>query len=84
MTSTDLQTRLDHLSKRIEAAEVDLKGTGTFSAGHQASTAELRTRYNALTKKVRVEVAEAEANGHHVTDLEQSVRQWLDSLEMEM
>lgn len=84
MNTPDLRARLDQLEQHIQTAESHLKQKGLFSADHQVTAAELRTRYKMLSAKVQADVADAEAQGHHVTDLEKSLRQWLDSLEMEI
>lgn len=83
MTTPDLRSRLDQLERHIQTAKARLKRKNIFSADHQVNAAELAERYDALSRKVRDEVADLEAHGHHVSDLERSVRQWLDSLEME-
>lgn len=84
MPQPDLKTRLSELEAHINKAEARLRLKGLLSADHQATAAELRDRYKALTARLREEKADAEAHGHHVGDLELSVRQWLDSLEIEM
>ncbi len=84
MNLLGLHAKLDQLQQHIQAAEQHLQKKNIFSADHQVKAAELRERYKVLERQVQAEVAENEAHGRHVTDLEQSVRQWLDSLEMEM
>lgn len=84
MAEADLNTRLEDLGRRIEKVQARLKLKGLLSADHQIKASELLERYKALSEKMNVEVAEKEAQGHHVSNLERSVRQWLDSLEIEM
>ena len=82
MNMPNLRSRLDHLDEHIQTAESHLNGKDIFSAEHKVKAAELRARYEALSRKLEAEVADAEAQGAHVSDLDRSVRQWLDSLEM--
>ncbi|WP_272007534.1 3-ketoacyl-ACP reductase [Roseovarius sp. ZX-A-9] len=84
MTTADLKARLDQLAQHLQRAEAKLKRQDIFSADHKIKALELQERYEALSRKVHAEIAEAEAHGHHVSDLERSVREWLDSLEMDM
>ena len=84
MGASDLKSRLNTLENHIQKAEERLKLKGIFSADHQTKTSELRERYKVLSQKLRTEIAEEEAHGHHVSGLETSVRQWLDSLEIDM
>ncbi len=84
MGTSNLKSRLNALENHIQKAEERLKLKGIFSADHQAKASELHERYKVLSQKLRAEVAEEEAHGHHVSGLEMSVRQWLDSLEIEM
>lgn len=83
MKTSDLKARLDQLDQHIQTAEARLKQKGILSADHQVTAAALRARYKTLSAKVQADVAQAEAQGHHVRDLERSLRQWLDSLEIE-
>jgi len=84
MSTSELGSRLEKLEEHIGAAEARLKLKGVISADHKATAAELRGRYAALTDKLREDKAEAEAHGHHLSDLELSVRQLLGSLEIDM
>lgn len=84
MNKPDLKSRLDALSERIDRAEARMKLKSALHDGHAQTMSTLRQRYAALSEKVNAETADAEAHGHHVSDLERSVRQWLDSLEMEI
>lgn len=84
MREPDMKSRLSQLGAHIDNAEARLKLKGLFSAEHQATAEELKHRYAALSMRVHDEIAETEARGHHVGLLEASVRQWLDSLELEI
>lgn len=84
MTMPDLHSRLDLLSQELQNAETKLKRKGMLSVDHEVTAAELRARHKALSQKLQAEVTQTEARGHHVSDLERSLRTWLDSLEIEM
>ena len=84
VTKSELKSRLDELGQHIDRAEQRLKLKGLFSADHQIKVSELLERYEALSRKLEAEVVEEEAHGHHVSNLERSVRQWLDSLEIDL
>lgn len=84
MTDTDLKSRLSQLEAHIDQVEARLKLKGLFSADHQVTASELKDRYEELSERVRGEIAQTEEQGHHVGRLEASVRQWLDSLELEL
>lgn len=49
---------------------------------HGQTRAAMRQRYCVLSDRLREEVEAEVAQGHHVSALEKSVRQCLDSLEM--
>ena len=80
MTEPDLHARLAALGTQLSAAEARLQRTASADAGHVATNRELRDRYAALSKQVDQEDATAASHGHHVTDLEHSVRMWVDQL----
>ena len=84
MPTQDLKSRLDVLEQHIGEAEKHLKDKDLFSPDHAQTASELRRRYEVLLRKVQDDVADAEAQGHHVSDLETSIRQWLDALELRM
>ncbi len=84
MDTSDLKSRLDKLDRHIQQVEERLRLKGIFSADHQIKVSELHQRYRLLSKRLDKEVAEQEAQGHHVSDLELSLRQWLDSLKIDM
>lgn len=84
MPGSNLKTKLSELERHVDEAEARLRLKGMFSADHQATAAELKQRYALLSHRVQDDVTEAERHGHHVGDLEASVRQWLDSLEIDL
>ncbi|MEO1138962.1 MAG: 3-ketoacyl-ACP reductase [Pseudomonadota bacterium] len=84
MPDPTLKTKLSELEARIDKAEARLRSKDLFSANHQVTAAELRQRYRVLSERLQGEINDAEAHGHHVGNLELSVRQWLDSLEIDM
>jgi hypothetical protein len=51
------------------------------AAVHQATNEELRERYWKLEAQVSRDDAAAERKGHHVSDLEHSVRLWFERLD---
>lgn len=83
MKETDIHSRLIALEAKINAAQHQLDVKRLSGADHKASIGKIRERYEILNNKVMNEVEDVEAHGHHVTDLEQSVRLWLDGLEMD-
>lgn len=75
MTDTELQQRLDALGQKIGAARTQVKQEHDHQEARQ-----LEERYRVLKQKVDEDVADAEAHGHHVTNLEKSVLGWIASL----
>ena len=84
MAEKNLQDRLDKLDHRIRDVQKRMKLKGIFSSEHQVKATELERRYRALSKKLDAEIADQEAHGHHVSDLEKSIREWVDSLELKI
>ncbi|WOI56681.1 3-ketoacyl-ACP reductase [Palleronia sp. LCG004] len=82
MENEDLHDRLELLRRKIEAAEERLHERDNPPHDEAHLTArELKERYRRLQARVSDEVADAEAHGHHVSNLERSVRQWVDSFD---
>ena len=81
MTDHDLQQRLKTLDASLAQAEARLKTRADSDPNHTATAKELRSRYTALTRQVAAQEITAEAQGHHVTDLEHGLRMWLDRLD---
>lgn len=74
----EMHQRLTALESRLTQAEARLKDH--IDHDHIATARELRDRYTALQAQVAAEELTAEAQGHHVTKLEHSLRMWLDNL----
>ncbi len=82
MKSKDLHARLERLGQTISKTRERMKREAHLFHDEMYLTAEeLKDRYHILQERLRGEVADAEAHGHHVSDLEKSVRQWLDSID---
>lgn len=82
MKSKDLHTRLERLGETISKTRKRMKREAHLFHDEMHLTAdELKERYHALQDRLRGEVADAEAHGRHVSNLEKSVRQWLDSID---
>lgn len=82
MESKDLHARLERLGQTISHTRERMKRESHLFQDEMHLTAdELKQRYLALQDRLRGEVADTEAHGQHVSDLEKSVRQWLDSID---
>ena len=82
MENQDLHARLDALGRKIHATEQRLREKAHLYHDPTHLTAkELKQSYRNLQARLNGEIAEAEAQGHHVSDLERSVQQWLDSID---
>ena len=80
MEHHSLHDRLQALGDKIHAAEEKLREQAHLYNDRAHLTAkELKDRYAGLQARLTGEVADAEAHGDHVTDLERSVQQWLES-----
>lgn len=82
MAHKTLHARLETLGHKIEAAEEKLRAQAHHSNVSAHLTAQdLKERYARLQARLKHEVAEDEAHGQHVTDLEHSVQQWMESID---
>lgn len=82
MENDSLHTRLEALRQKIDAAEKKLREQEhQRQDGAHLTAQELKDRYARLQARLNGEAADAEAHGHHVTDLERSVRQWVESFD---
>ena len=81
METVTLRDRLQALGHQIDTAEARLREEAHWrdDAAHLTAK-ELKDRYARLQARVNSEVADEEAQGHHVSTLERAVRQWLDSI----
>ncbi len=82
MTSNELHARLDALAGKIESAKTELETRHGWNDGHRLSAGELEARYRFLKSQLDEEVSSLEAHGEHVSNLEVSVRKWLDGLSL--
>jgi hypothetical protein len=80
----DLQTRLEDLSAKLDETEGSLKERERWHDGHRLNKGELYARHNYLRAQVEQETRDLEAHGHRVSNLEKSVREWLDSLNLRL
>jgi len=84
MKKTDISIRLDALETKIKKAQHLLDARGRLVDDGKTGLTEIRDRYNILSNKIANEVGEIEKHGRHVTDLEQSVELWLESLDLDV
>ncbi|WP_139837725.1 3-ketoacyl-ACP reductase [Roseovarius litorisediminis] len=82
MEESDLHDRLEALSAKISKARTRLDNLKAWSDGHRLSSGELEARYRYLKSELNGEIKDMETHGHHVSKLEASLREWLDSLEL--
>ncbi len=82
MEHTNLHARLDVLGDKIATAQRYIRQNETlFKQSHHLTAQQLADRYRLLKQKLDHEVADEEAHGHHISDLEQSVRAWFENLD---
>lgn len=82
MTKDDLRARLSALSLRISEAQKRLRDQRKWSNVHRLTSGELQARHEFLQSELDDEIQELETHGHHVSMLEASIREWIDSLEL--
>jgi len=82
MAKNDLQKRLETLGQKIAAAQKHLHDQRAWSDGHKLTSGELDARYRFLKSELDEEITDLEVHGHHVADLEASVRKWFESLNL--
>jgi hypothetical protein len=82
MTDLAMHHRLLALDAHLADAELRLS-EGKASPEHLTTARDLRRQHTELSRKVAAEEIAAEAQGHHVTDLEHAMRMWLDRLNAE-
>ncbi len=78
----ELHQRLGAIDAQIEAARRRLQEAERWQDHHALSARDLQTRHAAIKAAVEAEVQDAKAHGHHVTALEESLRQWLREIEL--
>lgn len=82
MKNNDLHARLDRLGQTIKKTRERMKHEAhLFHDDMHLTATELKERYHALQGRLRSDAADAEVHDGHVSDLEKSVRQWLDSID---
>lgn len=81
MAHHSLHDRLEALRHRITAAEDKLRDNAHLRHEHHVTAKELRERHAHLHERLHDDVTEKEELGQHLTDLERSVQQWLDSID---
>ncbi len=84
MENTDIHTRLMALQARLDKAERQLKRHEHTGADHRKTIQDFRRRYKIISDRVDKEVEDQEKLGHHVTDLEKSLRLWVKGLDFDM
>ena len=80
MAKDKLRARLDALAGEIAKAKSEFERHERWSDGHRLSAGELKARHDYLKSELDGEIRDLEAHGERVSDLEVSVRKWLDSL----
>ncbi|MBN8292136.1 3-ketoacyl-ACP reductase [Rhodobacter sp. NTK016B] len=82
MENDTLHDRLQALGQKIHNAEEKLREQAHWHHDSAHLTAkELKERYARLQARLNGEFADAEAHGRHVSDLERSVQQWVESFD---
>ena len=81
MEPQNLHSRLEALNAKLDTAEARLAKQAHLKRNHQHLTAqELRDQYQTLQSTLNEEAATEASHGHHVTNLERSVRQLIDNI----
>lgn len=80
MAKDDLHSRLNAISQKIDAAKGELQKHDRWNDGHRLDTGEMEARYQFLKSELDSEIEDLEAHGRKVSDLEVSLRKWLDGL----
>lgn len=83
MTDRDLHERLGALGAQIDSTLERIRQESELlkGDGHLLTGRALKERYGLLKARIEAEVADAEAHGHHVGELEKSVRRWMVGLD---
>lgn len=80
MARKDLHDRLEAVSGKIAEAKRELEQHSRWNDGHRLDAGELEARYRYLRSELDEEIEDLEAHGERVSNLEVSVRKWLDRL----
>ncbi|MCF2906503.1 hypothetical protein L0666_16035 [Octadecabacter sp. CECT 8868] len=78
--SNVLRERLDALSAKLKEVTASKHAKNRWHDGHTATNAELSKRYHDIKSRVDEDVEHEDALGNHVSDLEYSLREWLEDL----
>tara|TARA_R100000687_G_scaffold65543_2_gene54251 strand:+ start:456 stop:701 length:246 start_codon:yes stop_codon:yes gene_type:complete len=78
----DLHTQLDAQAAQIDKTRSEAKAKEAWHDGHHLTAGELEARYAYPKGELDREVADADAHGRHVSNLEYSVRQWIDGRDL--
>ncbi|WP_147373309.1 hypothetical protein [Henriciella mobilis] len=76
--------RLNKLSVSIEAARERLRLQHVLYAEHGPTLEELAARHKELDRMLADEVDSEERHGHHVSQLEQAFRAWVNHLNFDL
>lgn len=77
-----LKYRLAGIERRILESQDALAFKAGLSDGHRPSSSEILRRYMMLKTMTDDEIAEAEAQGRHVSDLERDLVDWINALDL--
>ena len=81
METQDLHTRLEALGAKLKTVEEKLAAKAHFQHDRaHLSAKELKDHYEQLQARLDEEEASEAAHGHHISNLERSVRHLLDSM----
>ncbi len=75
-----LHKRLSALAAKLKEVTASKHTKNRWHDGHAATNAELSERYQDIKSRVDEDVEHEEALGDHVSDLEYSLREWLEDL----
>ncbi|RMF37492.1 MAG: 3-ketoacyl-ACP reductase [Alphaproteobacteria bacterium] len=79
----ELHRRLEEIGNKIRAAKALAEEKAAWTKTNELTAEELMRRHAYLEKQLESEVADLEAEGLHVTELEKSVLAWIDGIELE-
>lgn len=84
LEKTDINARLTAFQARLDKAEQQLKIRDKATADRKKTIQDFRRRYKIISDRVNKEVDDQTKQGRHVTDLEKSLRLWLNGLDFDM
>ncbi len=83
MDRDELAEKLAAIGKRIEQARQKLEHHGIFSRDHQITQKELDERFRTLQRELEDEVTSLEASHEQVSQLEDTLLNWLNAIELD-